>query len=129
MNQWSLESSQCPFYLPMNIQLYMNTKVYCKDSIFLNSLGLHIFFSQEYQIQIREKYISNMNLPLNIFFPMYFGLKNHNIKDKKDNFLEILFYNRNQGNHKIAWGLGGGFLINYSSLSVKISPLLLLLAI
>jgi hypothetical protein len=28
----------------------------------------------------------------------------------KDDFLEILFYNRNKVYHKIKWGLGGGFL-------------------
>ena len=28
----------------------------------------------------------------------------------KDDFLEILFYDRYQIDHKIAWGLGGRFL-------------------
>ena len=27
-----------------------------------------------------------------------------------DDFLEILFYDKNQVDHKIAWGLGGGYL-------------------
>ena len=32
----------------------------------------------------------------------------------KDDFLEILFYDRNQVDHNIAWGLGGGFLSIHS---------------